>query len=88
MRKGCLVCGIITAFFGLVFLTLLPVLNWALYPKIERDVILKYLNLKPENEEIWDAWVQTVLSFAPGGSQEDEKCHKIGKYNSCPSCVL
>lgn len=57
MRKGCLVCGIILAFFGLVLLVLLPVANWILYPMIERAVILKYLDLKPENAEIWDAWV-------------------------------
>ena len=60
MRKGCFVCGTILAFFGLVLLVLLPVANWILYPMIERTVILKYLDLKPENAEIWNAWVSTI----------------------------
>lgn len=58
MRKGCFVCGTILAFFGLVLLVLLPVANWILYPMIERTVILKYLDLKPENAEIWNAWIE------------------------------
>ena len=65
MRKGCLVCGIILAFFGLVLLVLLPVANWVLYPMIERAVILKYLDLKPENAEIWDAWVCHFIKLQP-----------------------
>ena len=63
MRKGCLVCGIVLAFFGLVLLVLLPVANWVLYPMIERAVILKYLDLKPENAEIWNAWVSQFIKL-------------------------
>ena len=61
MRKGCFVCGILLAFFGLVLLVFLPVVNWILYPWLERLVILKYTDLKPENTDVWNAWVSEIL---------------------------
>ena len=57
MRKGCFVCGITLAFFGLVLFVFLPVVNWILYPWLEKLVILKYTDLKPENADVWNAWV-------------------------------
>ena len=57
MRKGCLVCGITLTFFGLVLFVFLPVVNWIVYPWLEKLVILKYTDLKPENADVWNAWV-------------------------------
>ena len=57
MRKGCFVCGITLAFFGLVLFVFLPVVNWIVYPWLEKLVILKYTDLKPENTDVWNAWV-------------------------------
>ena len=65
MRKGCFVCGVTLAFFGLVLFVLLPVVNWVVYPWLEKLVILKYTDLKPENTDVWNAWVSD--------------CHKIKK---------
>ena len=59
MRKGHLVCGIVLAFFGLVLLVLLPLANWLLYPWLESQVILRYTDIKPENTQVWDAWVRS-----------------------------
>ena len=64
MRKGCFVCGIILSFFGLVLFVFLPVVNWIVYPRLEKLVILKYTDLKPENTDVWNAWVSDSELFS------------------------
>jgi hypothetical protein len=75
MRKTLLIGGISTALFGVVLVVLAPIVNWALYPIVEKAIILTTLDLKPQNTETWDSWVSTILggyvcNFPFGGGKE------------------